>query len=317
MRGSGRLRLLLVLLVLTAFTLTALDYRATGGGSPFDAVRRGSDTVFGPAENAIAGLVRSVGGVFGSLPRIGRYQAENAKLQAENERLRAQLRETAGLRHQLAEWNALLKLKDASGYPMVAAHVSAVGSSLGFEWTATIDAGSRDGITPDATVLNGQGLVGRVKRVGPYTSIVVLVVDRDFSAGVRLVRNGQLGLVSGQGLGALSYALIGQRTRAEVGDAMYTSGSAFVPGIPVGRVVTTSNDPNTPTLTGTLDPYVDVTSLDLVGVVVAGPRRPPRVPIPASVAPVPSPAASPTASPSPSASASPSPSSSPSPSPTP
>ena len=60
MRGSGRLRLLLVLLVLTAFTLTALDYRSTGDSSAFDAVRRGSATVFGPAQRALGGAAHSV-----------------------------------------------------------------------------------------------------------------------------------------------------------------------------------------------------------------------------------------------------------------
>jgi rod shape-determining protein MreC len=289
--------------VLTAFTLTALDYRSTGGSSAFDAVRRGSDTVFGPAQRALGGVAHSVGSALGGLPRIGRYRNENTKLRNENDRLRAQLRETDGLRRQVAEWNALLGLKDADGYTLAPAHVISIGSSLGFEWTATMDVGSRDGVHVNATVVNGKGLVGRVKRVGPYTSTVVLLVDGDFSAGVRLIRSGQLGLVTGHGLGALSYELIGQRARAEVGEAMYTSGSTFAAGIPVGRVATTSNDPNSPTLTGTLTPFVDVTSLDLVGVVLAVPRRAPRPPL--KPTPLPSPRPSPSASVSPSPSPSP------------
>lgn len=276
MRGTPRLRLLLVLLVLTAFTLTALDYRSPGGSSAFDAVRRGSDAVFGPAQRLVGGLARSVSDAVGGLPQLGRYRSENAALRAENDRLRSELRATDGLRRQLADWNSLLKTPTADRYPMVPARVISVGSSLGFEWTATIDAGSQDGIRTNATVVNGQGLVGRIKRVGPYTSTIVLLVDGEFSAGVRLLRSGQLGLVTGRGLGPLGYELIGQRSRAEIGEAMYTSGSTFVAGIPVGRVVSTSNDPNSPTLTGLLQPYVDVTSLDLVGVLLDGVRRLPR-----------------------------------------
>jgi rod shape-determining protein MreC len=283
--------------VLTAFTLTALDYRSTGGSSAFDAVRRGSDTVFGPAQRAIGGVAHSVGNALGGLPRIGHYRDDNTKLRAENDRLRAQLRETDGLRRQVAEWNALEGLKDSGGYTLAAAHVISVGSSLGFEWTATIDAGSRDGVRENATVVNGKGLVGRVKRVGPYTSIVVLLIDGDFSVGVRLIRSGQLGLVTGHGRAALSYQLIGQRARAELGDAMYTSGSTFKAGIPVGRVISTSNDPNSPTLTGTLSPYVDATALDLVGVVLDGPRRTPRLPLRPTPLPSPRPAGSPTPTP--------------------
>jgi len=284
--------------VLTAFTLMALDYRSNGESSAFDAVRRGSDTVFGPAQRALGGLSHDIGSFFGGVAHLGRERDQNAKLKDDNDRLRAQLRETDGLRRQVSEWNALLGLKDASGYTLAPAHVISVGSSLGFEWTATIDAGSRDGIRVNATVVNGKGLVGRIKRVGPYTSTVLLLVDGEFSAGVRLIRSGQLGLVTGHGIGALTYQLIGQRARAEVGEAMYTSGSTFAAGIPVGRVASTSNDPNSPTLTGSLSPFVDVTSLDLVGVVLDVPRRAPRPPL--RPTPLPSPRPTPTPSPSPS-----------------
>jgi rod shape-determining protein MreC len=285
--------------VLTAFTLTALDYRSTGGSSAFDAVRRGSDTVFGPAQRAVGGVTHSIGSFFSGLSDLGKERDEKDKLRDENDRLRAQLRETDSLRRQLAEWNALLGLKDNSGYTMQAAHVISVGSSLGFEWTATLDVGSNDGVRVNATVVNGKGLVGRVKRVGPYTSTVLLLVDGDFSVGVRLVRSGQLGLVTGHGLEDLSYQLIGQRARAEVGEVMNTSGSTFAAGIPVGRVATTNNDPNSPTLTGTLTPYVDVTALDLVGVVLDVPRRAPRVPLRPTPLPSPKPSPSPSPSPSP------------------
>ncbi len=36
-----------------------------------------------------------------------------------------------------------------------------------FDWTATVDAGSRDGLAPDMTVLSGDGLVGRVTTSDP------------------------------------------------------------------------------------------------------------------------------------------------------
>jgi rod shape-determining protein MreC len=268
-----------------------LDYRSTGGSSVFDAVRRGSDTVFGPAQRALGGAAHGVGNFFDGVAHLGRERDENAKLRDDNDRLRAQLRETDNLRRQVADWNALLGLKDVGGYTLEPAHVISVGSSLGFEWTATIDAGSKDGVRVNATVVNGKGLVGRVKRVGPYTSTVLLLVDGEFSVGVRLIRSGQLGLVTGHGLHELSYQLIGQRARAEVGEAMYTSGSTFAAGIPVGRVSTTSNDPNPPTLTGSLSPYVDDTSLELVGFVLDGPRRTPRLPLRPTPLPSPTPSA--------------------------
>jgi rod shape-determining protein MreC len=278
-RGSGRLRLLLVLLVLTAFTLTALDFRSGGGSSPFDAVRRGGDVVFGPAQRAVGGAARSVGNALGGLPRIGTYKDENAKLKAENDRLRAQLRATDGLRAEQQQWNRLLATRDAGDHTVVPAHISTIGSSFGFEWTATIDAGSEDGVQVDQTVLSGEGLVGRTKRVGKYTSVVLLVADPGFTVGARLQRTRSFGFASGRALDPMSFTLVG-KTRVSKGDVLITSGSGtFVPGVPIGQVLTGRSEGSGLTQTYDVMPYVDVTALDLVGVVVSPPRRSPRLPL--------------------------------------
>ncbi len=276
MRGS-RLRLLLILVVLTAFTVTAIDYRGGAGSSPFDAVRRASDAVFSPAQRAVGNAVSGVTGVLD----LGADKGEVRRLQQESDRLRAELAATDGLRTQVREWDELLALKDSRDLSVVPAKVVALGSSLGFELTATIDVGSQDGIRVGQTVVNGKGLVGRTKRVSATTTLVVLLVDRDFGVGVRLVRTGRLGVATGDGVGQMTYQLLGQNDRAEVGDAVFTSGSAtFVAGIPVGRVTAIDSNPNALTRSGTLEPYVDITSLDLVGVVVDGPRTVPRSPLP-------------------------------------
>ena len=86
-------------------------------------------------------------------------------------------------------------------------------------------------------MLTGEGLVGRTKRVGPYTSTVVLLVDPDFTVGGRLSRLGGVGLVSGQGAGGLRYELIDADAQVRVGDVLTTTASdTFVPDVPVGRV---------------------------------------------------------------------------------
>jgi rod shape-determining protein MreC len=301
-RGSGRLRLLLVLFVLTAFTLTALDVRS-GESSPFAAIRRGADTVFGPAQRAVGGAARSVGDALGGLPRIGKYKDENAKLKAENERLKTQLLETDGLREERAAWNKLLQVKDYGDYTIVPAHISTIGSSFGFEWTATIDAGSADGIRENQTVLSGDGLVGRTKRVGTYTSVVLLIADPGFTAGARLQRTRSFGFATGQALQPMTFTLVGQ-TRVSKNDVLLTSGSGtFVPGVPIGTILTGRSEGTGLTHSYDVKPYVDVTALDLVGVVVAPPRRTPRLPIPPSPIPAPQPrVVRPAPSPSPSAS---------------
>ena len=277
MRGT---RLLLVLLVLTAFTLTTLDYRA-GEGSPFDGVRRGVDTVLGPAQRAVGGAARSVGGLFD-----GSSEQQEA-LEQENARLRAELETSADLRRRVDELDRLLGGSNAGTYAVVPARVSALGSSLGFAWTVTIDAGSDDGVRAGQTVVNGEGLVGRTTRVSRFTSVVLLLVDPGFSVGSRLTREGTIGIARGGATGPLTYQQV-EGGRVELGDALVTTGSeTFVPGVPVGRVVEVEGGRGALVPTASVQPFVDVTSLDLVGVVVEPPRGTPRVPIPPAGEPTP------------------------------
>jgi len=264
-------RLLLVLLLLTAFTLTALDARA-GEGSPFDTLRRGADAALGPAQRALGTAVSAVTGVFSG------DSDEQAALRAENERLRRDLRRSEELRRRVAELDALLEMADLGTYPTVPARVTAAGSSFGFESTVTIDAGSSDGIEPGQTVLDGNGLVGRTLRVGPFTSTVLLITDPGFTVGARLTRAGTVGLASGDGRD-LVLTLV-QGGRAEVGDGLLTTGSdTFVPGVPIGRVTSVDAAAGALVTTAVVDPFTDTSSLDLVGVVTSPPRGTPRVPI--------------------------------------
>ena len=282
MRGS---RSTLAVLVLTAVTLVALDVRA-GQGSPFDGLRRGSDAVLGRAQGALSGAVDAVLG--------DRDTGREQELQAEVDRLRAELRRSQGLQRRVDELDALLALGDAGSYPMVPARVLAVGPSFGFAATVTIDAGSRDGLEPGQTVVNGDGLVGRTVRVGPVSTTVLLLTDAGFSVGARLTREGTIGLASGTGQGRLTYALVEagpvDGVGVEPGDVLLTTGSGtFVPDVPVGRVDAVSADPGELVATAEVTPFVDVGALDLVGVVVALPRSTPRAPV--------GPAATPTTAP--------------------
>ena len=268
MRGP---RLLLVLLLLTAFTLTALDVRSNG----LDRLRDAADAVLGPPQRAVAGAARSVGDLFGGSADT----EELRRLRAENARLRADLVRGEADRRRADELDELLALKDAGTYTVVPAQVTALGSGFGFELTVTLDAGSRDGVRVGQTVVNGDGLVGRTTRVGPFTSTVLLVTDPGFTVGARLTREGTVGLASGDGDGSMTYELV-EGGRVQKGDALLTTGSrTFVPGVPIGRV--TAVDPGAGLVTrATVTPFVRLGALDLVGIVTSPPRGTPRVPIP-------------------------------------
>jgi rod shape-determining protein MreC len=146
----------------------------------------------------------------------------------------------------------------------------------------TIDAGTADGVRPDMTVLNGDGLVGRVVRATDATATVLLIGDRNSTVGGRLNSTLALGFLSGRGEtgGTMDYKLVDLRARPKVGDRIVTWGSKgnapYVPGVPIGTVTTVTPNQGTLGSTATVKPFVDPTRIDTVGVVTGPPARPPR-----------------------------------------
>ena len=291
MRGSRRTRLTLVLLLLTAFTLTALDYNSAQSG-PLAALRRGIDTVFGPVQKAVGHAASSVGSALGGLPRLGSYQSDNRKLRDENARLKGQIAAQAGLQCRYDELAALLNLAEKTHTKPLAAHVVGVGSSSDFEWTVTIDVGSMDGVKPAMTVVNGYGLVGRTISVSRSTSVVLLVNDPKSSVGGTMVGPGLFGVAQGNGAGPLILSFSGRDVIKKNTPVLTNGGGVYAPGIPLGTITSTSFDPNGTVRTGKLTPYVDVTHLGTVGVILQPNRTAPR-PAFIPIAPGPSPTSSP------------------------
>ena len=281
-RDTRRTRVLLVLLLLTSITLIAVDHRG-GDDSPLRGLRSLAAAVFGPIEKAAAAISRPVGEAVDGVAGLGEGKDEAAELDRENEELRRELRTSELARNRAAELDDLLRTAGAGQYRVVPAQVIAIGAAQTFSWTVTIDAGRTDGIRPDMTVINGDGLVGRVKTVGPVTATVLLVIDPESAVGVRLEKSMEVGISSGQGTdddSALSLQLLdGQSTVAE-GDRLVSFGSRgsapYVPGVPVGEVTTVQRTLGTLTRTATVRPFVDFSSLDLVAVVVEPPRKNPR-----------------------------------------
>jgi rod shape-determining protein MreC len=74
--------------------------------------------------------------------------------------------------------------------------------------TVTLDAGSADGVRPQQTVLDGDGLVGQVVSVTGRTCTVLLATDPSSVVGIRLAPGGQVGWVTGQGRGAAGAGLL-------------------------------------------------------------------------------------------------------------
>ncbi|MFI7315900.1 rod shape-determining protein MreC [Streptomyces venezuelae] len=279
MRDTRESRLLLVLLVAIAFALITVDIRG-GEDSPVDGARQAAATVFGPVEEGMSSAVDPIGNAIGAVRDSGERHNRIAELERQNAALKAKLGSDDRNRSRVRQLDSMLKTAGAGQYGIKGAEVIGIGAAQGFSWTVTIDAGANDGIKRDMTVLNGEGLVGRVTTVGPNTSTVLLANDPDFTVGTRMEKTDELGFATGQGDRPLSVQLLNGKAEVKKGDRLVTFGSRkdkpFVPGVPVGEIVRV--DPSGGDLTRNVyvKPYVGFTKLDIVGVVVEAPREDPR-----------------------------------------
>ena len=302
MRDTRESRLLLVLLIAIAFALITVDIRG-GEDSPLDGARRGAAAVFGPIENGVSSAVDPLGNAIAAVRDSGERHDRIARLERDNAALRAKLGSDDRDRSRLKQLAKMLKTAGTGQYGIKGAEIIAIGAAQGFSWTATIDIGANDGIKRDMTVLNGDGLVGRVTTVGSNTATVLLATDPDFTVGTRMESTDELGFASGQGDRQLRVELLNDKAKIKKGDRLVTFGSQadkpFVPGVPVG--VVSRVDPSGGDLTRTVyvKPYVGFSRLDIVGVVVAAPREDPRdTVLPPKPKPTPTPTVTVTVTPS-------------------
>jgi rod shape-determining protein MreC len=275
MRDTRRTRFVLIVLLVAALGLIALSYTA-GTNSALRDMRSAGGTVFGGAEHA----AKSVSDVLHS---SGASSSEVASLQQQILQLRADLSEARLSKADYTELRKMLLIAGAARYRVLAASVIAVG--LGYQQTVTLDVGSADGVKPQETVLNGEGLVGYVTSVSATTSNVLLASDGSSVVGVAAAPSGQLGWVTGPGKvagadGLMHLQMLNSSAVLKVGDGLVTAASVndepYVPGVPVGIVTKLVVTNGSLTASALIRPYVDFGALGVVGVVIVPPANNPR-----------------------------------------
>ena len=268
-------RALLVALVLASASLITLDHSG-GADSPVEPARRAVGEVFGPVESATAAVVRPIAAVPGWFQSRGSMQAELSALEAENAELRSEVATSGFDRNRLEEYDGLTSTAENLRIALVPARVIALGPSQSFSRTVTVDAGSDDGLQPDQTVLNNDGLVGRVLRVTRTTATVLLIIDANSVVGGRVGGSMEMGFLRGRGdlgdAGALDLELVDQSEVPARHDTVVTWGSEggapYVSGVPVGRVSAVFSSIRETSQRAVIEPFVDFAALDLVGIVV-------------------------------------------------
>ena len=231
----------------------------TGTTGALGSLYRGTDSVLGPVRRFIQGV-----------PDVGRNRSEIAQLKQRNRQLSQQLA-AAGTDAATSRRLAALQLQaDSERWQIMPARVIATGPGAGFQWTLTLDAGSREHLQAGQSVTDGQNLVGRLIAVFQTTSVVLLATDPASAVGVRDARSGSLLLAAGRGSSGLAARQLTDRADVRIGDRLVTGPAGqttYAPGLQVGVVgsVSTGQDGS---VSARLQPSADRAGLDLVGVVL-------------------------------------------------
>lgn len=276
---SRRTRIILSVLVVASLTFVILDLR--GGDGPFSSARSAVSSIIGGIQTGAATIFSPITGSSEWWSTQVNQSGQIRELTVENERLNSALVISENDIARADQLDALLRVASVGRYRVTPAEVIAVGPSQDFAWTLTIDAGSFDGLEEDMTVINGDGLVGRVLKVYNSTSTVVLIVDPESSVGGRAARSQEIGIVSGTGRqNSLEFQLLDPLGEVNPGDAVVTFGSKggrpYAPGLPIGEVVDVTGSAGQLARIATVRPFANMSRLSVVGVVVKPPREDPR-----------------------------------------
>jgi rod shape-determining protein MreC len=162
---------------------------------------------------------------------------ENARLAAENQQLRQQIRALGEVGRENLRLRELLRFTETHNFSVIGARVIARDTSSWWR-TALIDRGSRDGVRENQAVLGASGLVGKVHSVTPTTARVLLLPDPNCKVSAMLQDSRHVGVVAGLDQPWLRMSFVDKDARISVGETVVTSGlgGVFPKGIVVGTV---------------------------------------------------------------------------------
>src|SRR5215210_7129365 len=240
-RQVRRRRAVLLALVVCCFVLLTAYFGESSGG-PLKSVQTGAMEVFAPVQEGANRALKPFRDLFGWFGDTLDAKDERNALEAERDALRLQVAE-----NENAELRDLVDYGRGSGIDAYEPVTARVYSRSNSSWYSTIEInkGSSDGLAVNQPVINGKGLVGKVKSVSDGNAVVMLLSDSEFGVSALAAQADQPGslLPVAGSPGDLLLDLVPEAKEVRVGDRIVTAGtvserlpSPFPEGILIGTV---------------------------------------------------------------------------------
>lgn len=279
-----RRRAVLVGLIVISLVLLSSHFSESESG-PLHAVQRGVATVLSPLGEVGERALKPARDLVDWFDETFDARGENDDLRAEVAELRARVAEAEGAVAENAEFEKLLEISGTAGvaeFEPITARVVGRSPTVWFS-TVTIDQGSSDGIERNDAVVNGDGLVGRIRAVTAGSAEVELITDPDNAVSAEVVDEGTMGVVTpvAGDPDDLLLEFVDDTETIEENQMIVTAGwsdgvvsSAYPPGIPIGSVTEAEVGEQEEFQRIHVTPFADLRQLDYLRVLTGGPDRP-------------------------------------------
>jgi len=177
-------RRVVVLLVLTSLLLITLDRRSNN--AVIDKARQAFAVVLRPFDIAAEAVSKPVANAWYGITRYDDVKRENEALHDQIEHQRGAEIEAQTDITKFYELLKLYRLTSVHNYKSVIATVVGEAPS-NFQNTIEISVGTRDGVAVGMPVTDGAGLIGKVTKVYPDRSVVMLITDPQFSVQAQVL----------------------------------------------------------------------------------------------------------------------------------
>jgi len=231
-RSRSWLFLLLLLGVVGGLVLTP------GSARQVEAV---GSQVLEPIQAIVSELFGQVEDVTTVMRRMAELSRQNDQYRDEIDRLQSEIAQLRELEVENRDLRNLLGLKQRSGTgELLPARVIARDPSP-FVQAITLDRGTDDGVKEGMTIISWRGVVGRVSRVSPTSSKVLLITDTSssISGRVQSATSRVTGIIKGRPEGGLVMQRIPNDETLQTGETVVTSdfGGLMPEGLVVGQII--------------------------------------------------------------------------------
>jgi rod shape-determining protein MreC len=223
-----RRAVLAVLVLLSLFLLTA--YFGESNNGTLHAVQRGTMEVLAPIQEGANRALKPVRDLFGWFGDTVDAKEERDRLKAERDALRREVARLEVERSELIQRAGLDEQNGSGGFGDLAPVEARVIARSPSSWyqTVQINKGSSDGVEIDQPVMNGEGLVGKVKSVSDGNAVVSLLTDQDFGVSAVTLTSREPGTVEAEvgASGDLRFELVPNAKQVNRGERIITAGTS-------------------------------------------------------------------------------------------